>query len=253
MPDLPGVKKGMNSTLRTALAADWRWASIEQIKGVNGIGPVKAGAFHAKLVAAAWNVTVLPQAPEGMSEPPVLAAPHEPSAQAKEPPHRRSPSKAPIKRWSKEEDQTILDMRKNGKTWNEIATLLGRTLNALRTRWCQKLKPALVAEGRAGKGSGLPPDDLDDVQWESVAEVSVAPISDAGAPGPEVVPSFATPGPEVVPAFAAAGPAEVVPSFVTAGPEVVVPSFVMAGPEVMPSFAAAGPAVVPSFLESEVD
>lgn len=192
MPDLEGIKRGLSSTLRAALADDWRWASVEQIRGVHGLGLAKASAIHHKLVAAAWDVMVLPQPPGGDSEPPVLATPLEPDPHARSNPPSRSqnPDKQPLKRWTEEEDRSILELRRQGKTWSEIAALLKRTLAALRTRWSQTLKPALVAEGRAGEAAGLPLADLDAVQCEIVDEASVTPAGDAGGAGPEVVPSF---------------------------------------------------------------
>jgi hypothetical protein len=168
---------------------------VQQIRGINGIGGAKAGAIHQKLVAAAWHVTVLPHLPGrdsecGDSEPPVLATPLDPDSNPRPSKASRTPAKQPLKRWTEEEDRLILEMRKQGQTWPDIAAILKRSLAALRTRWSQTLKPALVAEGRASEAAGAPLADLDAVQWDSVAQAGDAPMNDAGEARLEAAPSF---------------------------------------------------------------
>ena len=62
--------------LRKGLGKDWRFTSREQLLQMDGIGAKVATKIHAALVAAAWQVEVLPEPPEGLDmSAPVMAKP----------------------------------------------------------------------------------------------------------------------------------------------------------------------------------
>ena len=77
LPKLPGVVgDGRHKKLRKELGPKWRFTSRSQLLQLDGIGAKVATKVHAAIVAAAWQVEVLAEPPEGLDmSAPVMAEP----------------------------------------------------------------------------------------------------------------------------------------------------------------------------------
>ena len=74
LPKLPNVGRARLKKLREHLGSKWRFASIKQLREVDGIGAGLAAQIHGSLVAAGWLVTVLVEVPESLAGVPPTAA-----------------------------------------------------------------------------------------------------------------------------------------------------------------------------------